>query len=397
MKKKMTVLGGLLLAALVSAYSVCGTYAKYVSSFDAVDEARVAKWDFSLVGNSSNSRYDIDLFKDSYEITSGVNPYTYVVSSEAGVKVVAPGTQGEYTYNVVGTAETNYTVDMTVDIENNIKIVDDVSNKEIYNPILFSIDGGKTWMTDTNLKNKLETLFNKGTVYPANFALDTKSTIQWKWAFETTKDITTGKDIVVDAEGNVLKNFKSNDTYDTELARKQGDIKVSVNLTVTQSNQPATAKIPAGNGSATIVPVLTKNVSATSMRTFVGKGYDASNTSNVRFNGKSLTGSIDLVTDATKKAKLDAYFGAANATGYYYPISIEVPKDKNGIKVYYGKNVPKDILVKDGKLDILFALNPTAKAEDKIIPIKVVIDTLDDGSEVTQDIVVDYSNLVFNN
>ena len=48
----MGILGGLLMAVVVTGYSVAGTYAKYTSSLDFADEARVATWGFKLNGKT---------------------------------------------------------------------------------------------------------------------------------------------------------------------------------------------------------------------------------------------------------------------------------------------------------------------------------------------------------
>ena len=48
MKKKIAVLGTLLMAVVITGYSVSGTYAKYVSEIDIEDEARVAKWKIGM-------------------------------------------------------------------------------------------------------------------------------------------------------------------------------------------------------------------------------------------------------------------------------------------------------------------------------------------------------------
>ena len=60
---KLTILGTLLLAVVISGYSVSGTYAKYTSSIDLSDEARVAKWQIKMDQDTMN---ELNLFEDSY-------------------------------------------------------------------------------------------------------------------------------------------------------------------------------------------------------------------------------------------------------------------------------------------------------------------------------------------
>ena len=149
MKKKMTVLGVLALAVAITASQVGGTYAKYISSYGTTDQARVAKWDF----NETNTN-TVDLFQQSYTNENG----TFVASKDA-YKVVAPGTEGEYSYSVKGTAEVNFKVVNTLKIENNVVLKDENDNV-IYDPIEFSTDGGKTWAKAAEI-----TAVNDKTVY----------------------------------------------------------------------------------------------------------------------------------------------------------------------------------------------------------------------------------------
>lgn len=324
MKRKAMALTCLLVAVIVTAYSVCGTYAKYVSSFDNADEARVAKWNFSLDKdeNEATNKYDINIFGDSYSIMKDdKSEYTYVVSSEPGIKVVAPGTSGTYGFTVSGTAETNYTVSSSVTITNNVKIVE--NGKTIYNPIRFSLDGGKTWKSDEQIAKDLADALNNQTadvVYPANYVLDkVGANIQWKWAFEKDengkiydengKELTAGDDMI---------NFVSDNVYDTQLASQaNNNITVSVSLSVTQSTKEATV-----SDQDKMVPVasFSKGMLPADKALLESKGFDVANISGVSFNGKKLTGVI------TKNDSTDFktwWNDDATATGYYYPFVVK--------------------------------------------------------------------------
>ena len=105
-KKNWTLrVAGLALAfTLVSTSLLGGTLAKYVSTVNGSDEARVAKW---IDGTSLT----INLFDgtDSHVfLTTGKNVGT------DGKKLVAPGTSGSYTFSLndatFGVAEVDYTV-----------------------------------------------------------------------------------------------------------------------------------------------------------------------------------------------------------------------------------------------------------------------------------------------
>lgn len=239
MKKKMSLLGILLLAVVVTAFSVTGTYAKYISKFDMADEARVAKWEFVFTdedGNEKENEFDIDLFKESYESFNGTS--TDTVSSESGVKVVAPGTYGEYLFNLDGNAETNYTVGIAATIDN--EIVDGS-----YNPIFFRLDGGN-WMNSDDFEDELESLYD-GKVFEAGDALDKTHKIEWVWAFDTKNNVSSSTGNQDDIHFNFdMPTFTTDDETDTYLAQAKADgsyrkINVNITLTITQSELESNA------------------------------------------------------------------------------------------------------------------------------------------------------------
>jgi len=59
MKKKYILFTSLLVTTILITSVVSGTYAKYISSIDLKDEARVAIWNIGITN-------EIDLFRDSY-------------------------------------------------------------------------------------------------------------------------------------------------------------------------------------------------------------------------------------------------------------------------------------------------------------------------------------------
>lgn len=113
MKKKTMAFGGLLAAVAMTGYSVAGTYAKYVSSIDLTDEARVAKWGF-------NEDMSINLFKSSYTTADGKYVQAFQTLNDDGSlktdatgnavydNVVAPGTTGTSTVALEGEMETRF-------------------------------------------------------------------------------------------------------------------------------------------------------------------------------------------------------------------------------------------------------------------------------------------------
>lgn len=378
MKKKTIAFGGLLLAVAITGYSVSGTYAKYISNIDFTDEARVAKWEFNLKNNSTNKAYTIDLFKDSYEILSADGKGTgksKVVSSEPGVKVVAPGTSGQYEVQIDGTAETNYTIAYeNIKVENTIQIKDS-KGKVVYNPIKFQINNNGKELTSEQLAAEIKKLSKPTTVYPANYTLNDANkvgfTISWKWDFE--KAIT---DDSTDAE---KKAAEQQDAWDTQLAKQQGTVKVSLDLVVTQSDKPATASIK-NNANTIQFADLNNSKFKTEIATLKSDwGYDLTKVEDVVFNGKTLTGTI-VKNENYDKSK----WPVADQTGYYYAVGITGSQEANIELKENGKYKQPVHTNANGIETLIFALNPNAKV--KVINYRV------NGVEYT----LDYSELNFN-
>ncbi len=366
MKKKMTVLGGLLLAALVSAYSVCGTYAKYISSIDFVDEARVAKWEFEVNGENpaAFNNFDIDLFKESYEIQN-IN-HQFVVSSEPGVKVVAPGTEGEYALALTGTAETNYTVKLdNVEVENTIKTTD--KNGAEYSPIKFSLTvGGDPVLTDVSiddLKTELDKLYDGTDVYPANHKLNEELVISWKWDFVQATD---------EDEYNKL---------DTYLAQEQGTVSVKFGVTITQTQDAATVT----SNNTTLATTINTKIDSGDLTALKSMGYDAALVRNVTatVNGDAL----ELTGDINKTTKDEGFSDvASDRTGYYYPVTIKANQDST---ITFSQNPTKTQSINAGEsLTILYALNKDSATKQSTIQIA-------DNNGNTKTYTVDYTGLNF--
>lgn len=92
--RKALALGGLLMAVAVTAYSVSGTYAKYISKVGGTDTARVARWSFN------SDAQEIDLFKESYKDGAVKSLMNCDAEGKNCDNVVAPGTEGKYTFQL---------------------------------------------------------------------------------------------------------------------------------------------------------------------------------------------------------------------------------------------------------------------------------------------------------
>lgn len=208
MKKKISILAVLVLTVVLSTGLTAGTYAKYTSGKETSDSARVAKWGIG-VDNT------VELFKDSYIGTEGG---TDVVAAD-GTKVIAPGTSGEYTFELTGAPETNYTLAVKVTGE-------DKTGK-----LVFTLDGTKVGTNGTiaELQTAIENIYNTGKVYAANTTSASKHVIGWYWTFS--------EDEATDATDTALGNGEG----DSDLTADAEAVKLTVSITATQTEKDATA------------------------------------------------------------------------------------------------------------------------------------------------------------
>ncbi len=119
--KMMRAASALLVAVLLTTSTISGTFAKYVTTSEAKDEARVAKWgvELQVVGNLFG-----DTYKDTIVKTNDENEFS-VKSNETVdgklVDVVAPGTYntGEgFTISLKGQPEVDGHINTTMTIQN---------------------------------------------------------------------------------------------------------------------------------------------------------------------------------------------------------------------------------------------------------------------------------------
>lgn len=156
--KSMRLAGGLMIATMLSTSIVSGTYAKYVTSDNAEDSARVAKFGVTVTASGS-------LFDKTYMSVGGGNTpggttadtgdTTLTVESSNADKLVAPGTKNEngITFTIAGTPE----VDVKLDV-----VVDEV--KEVFL-------NAKTDLPDMTTGDAEDTFDNTVDYYPVKFTL----------------------------------------------------------------------------------------------------------------------------------------------------------------------------------------------------------------------------------
>lgn len=213
--KMMRAASGLLVAVLLSTCAISGTFAKYTTSTDSTDKARVAVWGFN-----KDAVAELDLFDSSYGTT---------VKAADNDNLIAPGTTKTGTFSIINNAaatkpEVSY--NFTVSVAGS-EIADTIKN----NPnILWKLDNGTfgTWeklMSDILSLSGTNTTYVSGTTeavtkqynpdeVPGAFVNGKTHTITWKWIFDenaTDKETGTSNNDIGDTEmGNVAVTTDTN-------------------------------------------------------------------------------------------------------------------------------------------------------------------------------------------
>ncbi len=208
----------LLVAVMLTTCAISGTFAKYVTSTESMDYARVANWGFEPVAMDIKG-----LFANVYAADSADAEGDTV---NALVDVIAPGTTGSDTFAFAydqtnGNApEVDYT--FVVSTEGSSCHADIQNNKNIQ----WKLDNGE-WGTWDQFITAIEALdedeyFNAGEL-PAGFGVDDNvHTVSWQWIFEN------------DAEGDgTVDNDNEKDT-DMGNANFLADVKLVITITATQ-------------------------------------------------------------------------------------------------------------------------------------------------------------------
>lgn len=159
MKKNRVLIAGVITAfvALITLSLVSGTWAKYTSSVEGTDTARVAKWSFDGADLATRT-IAFNLFSTSYDGT---------VESSNADKVVAPGTSGSATFELTNTGE----------VKANAQIVLEITNANGI-PLTYKVDGAEKTVTDGKITFDAVEL---GIGEAAK-----KITLTWEWPFERT-------------------------------------------------------------------------------------------------------------------------------------------------------------------------------------------------------------------
>ena len=218
--KMMRIASVLLVAVLLTTCAISGTFAKYVTSKESTDTARVAKFGVDLgvtVDSAFATEYDADVTvtdKDGAAIAK-----TVVASSTDQDNLVAPGTKGDLmaSATIAGTPE----VAVNVKQEATLVLTGWEVNGTYYCPLVITVDGDKFYGMDytsaADFIAAVEAALDSDVNYAPNTDLTESHSVTWAWAFEGT-------------------DGKQTDELDTALgnyAAKTGDIKISFTYKVT--------------------------------------------------------------------------------------------------------------------------------------------------------------------
>ena len=216
MKKfNATKMMALLMAlCLITSTFVGSTLAKYTTSAEASDTARVAKF-----GVTVTAEVQEDGFKTAYDAKEEVKDASSAVIAQSVISsnedaVVAPGTEGKLiNTSIAGTPE----VAVNVETVATLTLAGWTVDEGDYCPIEITVDG-TTYKKDTmeELKAAVEGALNKNVNVAPNTNLAEEHEITWAWAFE-------GND-----------NVKDTALGDAAAAGNAATIKFDIKTTVTQ-------------------------------------------------------------------------------------------------------------------------------------------------------------------
>lgn len=239
-KNRMMRLASLMLVlVLMTSCVISGTFAKYTTSAESSDSARVAYWGFQ----SSNSLNLTGLFAATYDEGK--------VDSQNDKDVIAPGTKGSATFafaydesvkaNGVDLTMTGpevaYNFTIEVDgycdefIKNNKNIVwklDDAGVELTWDQLIVAIAklSGATSVTTSGTTTTTATLeYMPGQLPDAFTTADNTHTIYWEWKYDGGSATYTVGDKTLDQ-----------DQYDTYMGNmaEMDDVSIKITITATQ-------------------------------------------------------------------------------------------------------------------------------------------------------------------
>ena len=174
----------LLVLTLITSCFVGGTFAKYTTSAEGSDTARVAKWGVEITANGAT-------FANKYATDTGNVVGTIANSVVSADKVIAPGTKGNMVgMTITGTPEVAVSVNYAADFKVEGWTVDD----KFYCPLQIKvgstmIDGVKfnNAAAFENAVNTEISTYNKNYAAGTDLSLSTANvttpSVSWEWPF----------------------------------------------------------------------------------------------------------------------------------------------------------------------------------------------------------------------
>ena len=185
-KNRMMRLASILLVCVLLTTSVIGgTFAKYITTDNDTDTARVAKWGVTVdveVDGAFATEYDADT-KDLKDVAEAAITKT-VASTD---KVLAPGTKGTLLSKatITGTPEVAGKVTKVATVDLGDKWVVDGA---YYCPLIINKVDGKDYTSVEDFEDAIEASLNEEFYFSANADIGATKTVAWEWPFSTSAD-----------------------------------------------------------------------------------------------------------------------------------------------------------------------------------------------------------------
>lgn len=257
MKKNtmMRIASFLLIAVLLSTSAISGTYAKYVTSDNGSDSARVAKWGVTVTVKGSLFSNSYKDAPTTYTLNEAVDTITVQAYTESD-NLVAPGTKNEdgMTFVLTGTPEVDTKIEIAIKAEKDVKLpagtyddwttgdtTDTFTLDNDYYPVVFTLTNGSgVELAKGNLATIETYLEGLSKTYHTNTDLSKISTntdgtykLTWAWAFDGAQTL-NGKSFTekqVDQADTYLGNVAATLISDATAVT---DISFEISITATQ-------------------------------------------------------------------------------------------------------------------------------------------------------------------
>lgn len=215
--------------ALITMSFAFMTVAKYATTKNKTDSARVAKFGVTLAADGRSS------FDNEYLSEENDGSASITVKSESGDNVVAPGTSDPegVTFTIKGTPEVATTVKITMDITRDVFLktgIDNMGFPTYYCPVQFTFWEGDTPLFTGPIYEVEQYVENatKDSYFPPNTDLSTTYKLTWEWDYEQDSTIDDYDTIL----GDLAAGLNPNDLR--ELIDYCIDIEYTIIVTVIQ-------------------------------------------------------------------------------------------------------------------------------------------------------------------